>query len=97
MKSIFISYNKALSEAVSEILDRQNIRGYSMWENTLGRGSKRGEPHFGTHTWPAVNSSILTIVEDEKVEPLLEKLRELDSITEQQGLRAYVWNIENML
>jgi len=97
MKAVFISYNQALSEAMDAILSRLHIRGYTKWENTMGRGSVNGEPHMGTHTWPSMNSSILTIIPDEKVEPLLETLRKLDSKTEQQGTKAYVWNIENQM
>ena len=97
MKAVFISYNQASTEAVEAILNRLHIRGYTKWENTVGRGSVNGEPHMGTHTWPSMNSSILTIVEDEKVEPLLNTLRKFDEKTKEQGLRAYVWNIENQL
>lgn len=97
MKSVLITFSKALTEPVMEIIDKQNIRGFTQWEDIKGRGSFRGEPHYGTHTWPSTNSAIITIIADEKVEPLFEKLRELDSRTEQQGLRAFVWNIENML
>ena len=97
MKAVFISYNQALTEAVDAVLSRQHIRGYTKWDLTVGRGSVNGEPHMGTHTWPSMNSSILTIVPDEKVAPLLETLRKLDSKTEQQGTRAFVWNIEDQM
>lgn len=97
MKAVFISYNQALTEAVDAILSRQHIRGYTKWELTHGRGTVNGEPHMGSHTWPSMNSSILTIVPEEKVEPLLEMLRKLDAKTEQQGTRAFVWNIENQM
>lgn len=80
-----------------EIIDRQNIRGFTQWDAVSGRGSKSGEPHFGTHTWPSMNTAIMAIMDDERVEPLLEKLRKLDSVTEQQGLRAFVWNIESQM
>ncbi len=97
MKAVFISYNQALTDRVDAILDRENIRGFSMWETTFGRGSNGGEPHMGTHTWPAMNSSILTIVDDGQVEDLLNALRDLDSEIERQGLRAFVWNVEQGL
>ena len=97
MKAVFIAYNQALTEAVNNVLDRYHIRGYTKWADVQGRGSKTGEPHFGTHTWPAMNSAILAIIEDERVEPLLESLKKLDAKAEQQGLRAFVWNIENMI
>ena len=94
MKAVFIAYNQALTEAVNSILDRYQIRGYTKWADTQGRGSHSGEPHFGTHTWPAMNSALLAITDDELVEPFLASLKRLDSKAEQQGLRAFVWNIE---
>lgn len=97
MKAVFLSYNQALTEAINSILDRQQIRGYTKWAEAHGRGSNNGEPHFGNHTWPSMNSVILAITEDEKVEPLLESLKKLDDKTEQQGLRAFVWNVEGMI
>lgn len=97
MKAVFIIYNQALTEAVNTILDRQHIRGFTKWETTVGRGSVNGEPHMGSHTWPSLNSSILTVIPEEKVEPLLDQLRKLDSKTEMQGTRAFVWNIECQL
>lgn len=97
MKSVFISYNQALSELVLEILDRQSIKGYTQWNDVMGRGSRGGEPHFGSHTWPAKNVAVLAMVDDHRVEPLLAKLKELDDKTEQQGLRAFVWHVEQSI
>ena len=97
MKAVFIAYNQALTEAVNSILDRHQIRGYTKWAEAQGRGSHSGEPHFGTHTWPAMNSAILAITDEERVEQLLASLKKLDAKAEQQGLRAFVWNIENIM
>ena len=41
-----------------------------------------------------MNASILAIVDDEQVAPLLEAFREMDAATKMQGLRAFYWNIE---
>ncbi len=97
MKAIFISYNQALTERVQSILDDFGLRGFTKWELTEGRGSVDGEPHYGTHAWPSMNSSILSIVEDEKVAPVLEALRQMDAVTKMQGSRAFVWNIEESM
>ncbi len=94
MKALFISYNQALTDRVHAILDQLSIRGFTKWELTVGRGSEDGEPHYGTHAWPSMNSSILAMVDDSQVEPALEALRELDRKTKMQGSRAFVWNIE---
>jgi nitrogen regulatory protein PII len=97
MKAVFIAYNQALTEAVDSILDRCHIRGFTKWADAQGRGSRDGEPHYGTHTWPAMNSAILAIIDEERVEPLLAALKKLDAKAEMQGLRAFVWNVEGVV
>ena len=100
MKAVFLSYNQALTDRVNAILDEQGIlddlgvRGFTKWELTMGRGSFDGEPHYGTHAWPSMNASIMAIVDDEKVAPLMAAFREMDAATKLQGSRAFVWNIE---
>ena len=39
----------------------------------------------------------MTVVDDAKVEPLLEELHAMDVETEMLGLRAFVWNIEKTI
>ncbi|MCX4300905.1 MAG: hypothetical protein K1V70_05630 [Alistipes sp.] len=96
MKAIFISYNQALTDRVNRILDELGVRGFTRWALTEGRGTFDGEPHYGTHAWPSMNASVLAIVEDEKVAPVLDALRQMDATTKMQGSRAFVWNIEQM-
>ncbi len=97
MKAVFISYNQALTDRVNAILDEQGIRGFTRWALTEGRGSVDGEPHYGTHAWPSMNTSVLAIVADAQVEPLLEALRAMDAATKMQGSRAFVWNVEQTM
>jgi nitrogen regulatory protein PII len=97
MKSVFISYNQSITEEVQEILDKLSIRGFTQWMDVKGRGSDQGLMHEGTHTWPELNNAHLTIVEDAKVPLLLEKLQALNKEVEDQGLRAFVWNIESTI
>ena len=94
MKAIFITYNQALTDRVQAILDENEVRGFTRWGLTEGRGSVDGEPHYGTHAWPSMNASILAVVDDGKIPVLLEALREMDRTTKMQGSRAFVWNIE---
>ncbi|MDR2065800.1 MAG: hypothetical protein LBP85_08860 [Prevotellaceae bacterium] len=96
MKAIFISYNQALTERIINVLDSNNVRGFTKWELTEGRGTVDGEPHYGSHAWPSMNSSMLTVVEDEKTEKIMNDLRKLDEAAKMQGLRAFVWNIEQV-
>lgn len=94
MKTVFIVFNQALTERIDTILDKHSIRGYTRWVDVQGRGTQTGEPHMGTHTWPAMNSSVLTVIEESKVEPLLSSLKKLNEKSEMQGLRAFVWSTE---
>ena len=97
MKAIFISFNQAYYEMILSVMDRNNIRGFTHWETVQGRGSKNGEPHYGSHAWPTLNSAILAMVDDEKVDPFLDLLHKMDMQTEAQGLSAFVWNIEKSI
>ncbi|MBR2424980.1 MAG: hypothetical protein IKD05_05590 [Tidjanibacter sp.] len=94
MKALFISYNQAMTERIATMLDELDIRGYTLFPLTHGRGSYTGEPHMGSHTWPAMNTSIIAVVDDSKVEPAMEALRAIDKDTQLQGMRAFVWNVE---
>lgn len=94
MKSVFITFDQAYFERIRATLDRMNCRGFTYLDQVQGRGSKTGEPHYGSHAWPSMCSAIFTMVDDEKVDPLLEVLHKMDKETEQLGLRAFVWNIE---
>jgi len=97
MKAIFISYNQALGDRIMKILDSQSVRGFTRWEQTQGRGTFDGDPHYGSHAWPSMNASILTIVPDEQAGTVLNALRELDSQTEMQGARAFVWDVVDQM
>ena len=97
MKAVFISYNQSINDEVQEILDQLSIRGYTQWTDIKGRGTDKGLTHEGTHTWPELNNAHLAIISDERVALLLEKLKILDKEVEDQGLRAFVWNIEDSI
>ncbi|MCC8144122.1 MAG: hypothetical protein LUD02_08940 [Tannerellaceae bacterium] len=97
MKAIFISFNQAYYEMVVALLDRNSMRGFTYWETVQGRGSNKGEPHYGSHAWPTLNSAIIAFTEEEKVDNFLDMLHKMDKQTEALGLRAFVWNVEKTI
>jgi nitrogen regulatory protein PII len=97
MKAIMIIYNQAHTEKVEYLLDKLGIKGYSLWENVQGRGSDTGVPHLGTHAWPEINKSVLTIVDDDLVDNVLKMVKKIDAVNEEVGIRAFVWDILNMV
>lgn len=94
MKAIFISYNQAYNMEIADLLEKFSCRGYTMWMDILGRGSKDGEPHLGSHAWPTLNNAMLAFIDNDKVDPILSEIRAMDEETPALGLRAFVWNVE---
>ena len=89
MKAVFITYNQAITPRVMAILDDQEVRGFTLFPLTHGRGSFSGEPHMGSHAWPSMNSSVLAMVEDGKVYALTE--------SEKYRLKQRLYLLEEML
>ena len=94
MKSVFIVFNQAFTSRVEHMLEQLGIRGFTFFEQVQGVGSHDGQPHRGTHTWPEMNSAVITIVDDSRVPELLDSVRKLDLRSKEVGVRAFVWNIE---
>ena len=94
MKSIFIAFDQAHYEKIVEILERNNCRGFTAWDQVTGRGSRDGEPHYGSHAWPSMASAIMTMVDDKRVAPPPPPPPPPDPPPPKLGLRAFVWNIE---
>ncbi len=76
-----------------EVLNACSCRGYTSFGTVQGRGSKTGEPHLGTHAWPSLASAMLTMVEDDRVDKVLERLKAIDDNKPRLGLRAFVWPV----
>ena len=97
MKAIFVACNQSIYDEVLDIMNRMQMRGYTGWEELMGCGSRNGEPHLGNHAWPTMNSALLTVTDDGKVDEFLKSLKELDEANEMQGLRAFVWDVTEMI
>ena len=95
MKAIFIAFNQAYNDEIVALLERHGQRGFTRWNDILGRGGVDGEPHYGSHAWPVQNMAMLTVVEDDVVGPILADVAETDRLSPDLGLRAFVWDIVN--
>ena len=97
MKAIFIAYNQAYNQEIVELLESLGQRGYTVWTEVGGRGSVDGEPHLGSHAWPAQNHAVLTAVEDSLAPKIMDALREKDAANKALGLRAYLFPVEDAI
>ena len=97
MKSVFITFDQAFTNVFWHCWIARIVVDSVIGSSCRGRGSVKGEPHYGSHAWPSMCSAIMTVVDDTKVDPLLDALHKMDKETEQLGLRAFVWNIEKTI
>lgn len=97
MKALFIAFDQAYYDRIITLLEKSGCRGFTAWREVQGRGSKSGEPHYGSHAWPSMASSVITMVPDEKVDLLLDKLHRMDLDTPKLGLRAWTWAVERTI
>lgn len=97
MKSVMIVFNQSNTDRIEYMLEQLKIKGYTFWEEVHGQGTNDGEPHRGSHTWPELNSAIMTVVPDDKVKCVLRAVKQLDERNKEIGVHAFVWNIEAMV
>lgn len=92
-----MSCNQSMFDAVMDLMKNMGVRGFTGWEELMGCGTSTGEPHLGSHAWPTMNSALIAVMEDDKAVAFLAALKKLDEDNEQQGLRAFAWNVTEMM
>ena len=97
MKAVFMSCNQSMYEDILSLMDEMNLRGFTGWEELIGRGSKDGEPHLGSHAWPGMNSALIAAMEDEQAAEFLKRIKKIDDENPEQGIRAFAWNVSDMI
>lgn len=97
MKAVFMACNQSMYDAVMDIMNDMELRGFTGWEELIGRGSKDGEPHLGNHAWPTMNSALISVMEDDKATEFLKRLKQLDENNGKQGLRAFAWPVTDSI
>lgn len=84
-------------DAVMDLMEDMEVSGFTGWEELIGCGSNDGEPHLGNHAWPTMNSALISVMEDSKATEFLARLKQLDTDNNKQGLRAFAWEVTEMI
>ena len=92
-----MSCNQSMYDEVLNIMEEMGIRGFTGWEELIGRGTSDGEPHLGDHAWPSMNSALISVMEDTKAADFLARLRALDEENPEQGLKAFAWDVTGVM
>lgn len=95
MKVVMICYNEAVDDEVMELLNDINVVGYTKWRKVLGRGQTSG-PHMASHIWPKANNVLFTVLPEELAAEIFDGVRKIKSALGAEGIKAFMWEIEDM-
>jgi hypothetical protein len=95
MKAVLIVHNAAIDREVNETLEAIGIQCYTKFPNTLGKG-ELSEPHLNTDVWPGINCGTLVVTEQTKAEKLMEKVRAVRENLGSEGIKAFMWQIDDV-
>jgi len=95
MKLVFIIHNIAITDEVMEVLEKLGLKNYTRWQEVTGVGTQSG-PHLNTHVWPAKNSALAVVTEDEKANELMNEIRRLRKIEAKEGLKSFLLPVDDV-
>ena len=95
MKAVLVVHNVAIDRDVNEALESVGINCYTKFTNTLGKG-QLSEPHLNIDVWPGVNTGTLVVTEQNKAEKLMENIRQMRKRLGSEGLKAFMWEIDDI-
>lgn len=95
MKAVLIIHSAAIDAEVHEALAALGVECYSKFTNMLGRGN-HSEPHLNTEVWPGVNYGTLAVVEPAKAAQIMQATRKLRGTLGGEGIKAFLWEIEDI-
>ena len=95
MKLVMICYNEAIDDEVTELLEQAGIKGYTKWTKVLGKGQASG-PHLLSHIWPKANNALFTVLPEENAAGIFEHIRKLKTKVAKEGLKAFMWEIDDI-
>ncbi len=96
MKALIMIYNAAIESMVLKCMKECELKYYTKFPGIHGAGKSAG-PRLDTHVWPGVNNALLVVTEDEKIPAMLEKIKNLKEKYPEEGVKAFVFPVEQVL
>ncbi len=93
MKAVLILHNEAIDNEVNELLESAGVEHYTKFTNVLGRG-ELSDPHLNTEVWPEKNYGTLVVVDERKAKAIMDKVRQMREKLGAEGVKAFLWEIE---
>jgi hypothetical protein len=94
-KMIMVAYNEAIEEEVRVAMKKSTLKNYTKINGVFGRGETSGT-HMGDDIWPGRNNIILTTADEAQEKQFLLCVRDLRKKLGKEGIKAFVWNLEEI-
>jgi nitrogen regulatory protein PII len=88
-------YNEAINEDVQSLVEQHGVDGFTKWTKVFGKGQSSG-PHLGTHIWPKANNVLAVVAEEGTARKIIQGIREIRKRLAKEGLKAFMWEIEDV-
>ena len=95
MKMVFMSFFEEKTDEVLQLLESEQVAFYTHWTKTQGKAAGF-RPRMGTQVWPGNNGAVLFPIEDDRLDSLMEKVKQFNRKTEFEGVAAFVFDITRM-
>ena len=94
MKAVLIFHNVAIDNDVNDALETIGISCFSKFTDTLGKG-QISQPHLNTDVWPGVNYGTFVVTDPAKAEEIMKNVRQMREKLGNEGIKAFMWEIED--
>ena len=95
MKTVLILHNEAIDSEINELLESAGAEHYTKFTNVLGKG-ELSEPHLGTTVWPEKNIGTFIVCQQAMAKAIMDKVRQMRTELGVEGLKAFMWEIEDI-
>jgi len=93
MKAIYIVYAPPIDCQVMAALKRSGVVKYSKYPMLHGVGG-HSEPHLDTQIWPGTNMALFVVTDEKTKTQLLAEVAAIKKENLQEGVKAFVWDIQ---
>lgn len=95
MKMMMMAYNESMEMEVMELLADCGLLNYTKIGRAFGKGEASGA-HLGTDVWPGMNSVLYVAFPEENAGRLLDGVRRLRQTLGMEGIKAFVWSLDEV-
>lgn len=92
---VMITYNEAIDMEVMEIMAKCAVKNYTKITSAFGKGDSSGT-HLGDDIWPGRNNILYVACEEKQASQILASIKELRKRLGKEGVKAFLWQLEEL-